>query len=114
MRSRELVSTARVVLCAVVVLSGCKTASPPADRLSQLIAKGRDLFFNETFAGNGRTCGTCHPAENNFTIDPAFIATLQKDNPLFVAEVNPALKENLENPALKRESGRIHASLHGF
>src|SRR5439155_8512230 len=92
MRSRELVSTAHVVLCAVVVLSGCKTASPTADRLSQLIAKGRDLFFNETFAGNGRTCGTCHPAENNFTIDPAFIATLPKDNPLFVAEFNPDLK----------------------
>src|SRR5438128_2120713 len=98
MRSRELVSTALVVLCAVVGLSGCKTAPPP-DRQSQLIAKGRDLFFNETFAGNGRTCGTCHPAENNFTIDPAFIATLPKDNPLFVAEFNPDLKENFENPA---------------
>src|SRR5436853_5601701 len=114
MRSRELVSTARVVLCAVVVLSGCKTASPPADRLSQLIAKGRDLFFNETFAGNGRTCGTCHPAENNFTIDPAFIATLPKDNPLFVAEFNPDLKENFENPALMREFGLILENLDGF
>src|SRR5437879_4340481 len=41
MRPRELVSTARVVLCAVVALSGCKTVSPPADRLSQLIAKDR-------------------------------------------------------------------------
>jgi len=114
MRSRELVSIARVVLCAVVVLSGCKTASPPADRLSQLIAKGRDLFFNETFAGNGRTCGTCHPAENNFTIDPAFIATLPKDNPLFVAEFNPDLKENFENPALMREFGLILENLDGF
>src|SRR5437016_12924218 len=114
MRSRELVSIARVVLCAVVVLSGCKTASPPADRLSQLIAKGRDLFFNETFAGNGRTCGTCHPAENNFTIDPAFIATLPKDNPLFVAEFNPDLNENFENPALMREFGLILENLDGF
>src|SRR3989454_1059631 len=114
MRPRELVSTARVVLCAVVALSGCKTVSPPADRLSQLIAKGRDLFFNETFAGNGRTCGTCHPAENNFTIDPAFIATLPKDNPLFVAEFNPDLKENFENPALMREFGLILENLDGF
>ena len=94
-------------------LSGCKMA-PPADRQSQLIAKGRDLFFNETFAGNGRTCGTCHPAENNFTIDPAFIATLPKDNPLFVAEFNPALKENFENPALMREFGLIQENLDGF
>src|SRR5438094_1046148 len=113
MRSRELVSTALVVLCAVVGLSGCKTAPPP-DRQSQLIAKGRDLFFNETFARNGRTCGTCHPAENNFTIDPAFIATLPKDNPLFVAEFNPDLKENFENPALMREFGLILENLDGF
>src|SRR5881296_4386105 len=113
MRSRELFSTAFVV-CALVGLSGCKSASPPPDRLSQLVAKGQDLFFNETFGGNGRTCGTCHPAENNFTIDPAFIATLPKDNPLFVAEFNPALRENFENPALMREFGLIRENLDGF
>src|SRR6266704_2414136 len=113
MRSRGLFSTA-FVLCALVGLSGCKSASPPPDRLSQLIAKGSDLFFNETFGGNGRTCGTCHPAENNFTIDPAFIATLPKDNPLFVAEFNPELKENFENPALMREFGLILENLDGF
>ena len=101
------------VLLAVLGLSGCKTAPPP-DPQSQLIAKGRDIFFNETFAGNGRTCGTCHPAENNFTIDPAFIAALPKDNPLFVAEFNPALKENFENPALMREFGLIQENLDGF
>src|SRR5438093_6909805 len=89
------------VLLAVLGLSGCKTAPPP-DPQSQLIAKGRDIFFNETFAGNGRTCGTCHPAENNFTIDPAFIAALPKDKPLFVAAFNPDLKEHFENPALMR------------
>src|SRR5881396_57565 len=113
MRSRELFSTA-FVLCALVGLSGCKSASPPPDRLSQLIAKGSDLFFNETFGGNGRTCGTCHPAENNFTIDPAFIATLPKDNPLFVAEFNTNLRENFENPALMREFGLIRENLDGF
>jgi hypothetical protein len=102
------------VFLAIVGLSGCKTAPPPADRQSQVIARGRDLFFNETFAGNGRTCGTCHPAENNLTIDPAFIATLPKDNPLFVAEFNPALKENFENPALMREFGLIQENLDGF
>jgi hypothetical protein len=101
------------VLLAVLGPSGCKTMPPP-DPQSQLIAKGRDIFFNETFAGNGRTCGSCHPAENNFTIDPAFIATLPKDNPLFVAEFNPALKENFENPALMREFGLIQENLDGF
>jgi len=102
------------VLLGVVGLSSCKSAPPPPDRQAQLVAKGRDLFFNETFAGNGRTCGACHPAENNFTIDPAFIATLPKDNPLFVAEFNPALRENFENPALMREFGLIRENLDGF
>jgi hypothetical protein len=101
------------VLLAVVGLEGC-TSAPRSDPQSRLIAKGRDLFFNETFAGNGRTCGTCHPEENNFTIDPAFIARLPKNNPLFVAEFNPALKENFENPVLMREFGLIQENLDGF
>src|SRR6185436_10525269 len=41
-----------------------------------LVGRGAQLFFKETFAGNGRTCGTCHRAERNLTIDAAFIATL--------------------------------------
>ena len=27
-----------------------------------LVEEGRRLFFEETFGGNGRTCGSCHPA----------------------------------------------------
>ena len=50
-----------------------------------------------TFDGNGRTCATCHPPSNNFTIDPAFIASLPSDDPLFVAEFNPDLAA-LEDP----------------
>jgi hypothetical protein len=88
--------------------------SPPPDPGAELIEKGRQIFFNETFAGNGRTCGSCHPAENNFTIDPAFIASLPKDSPLFVAEFNPALKANFENPRLMREFGLILENLDGF
>ena len=81
--------------------------------LETLIAQGEDLFFNETFDGNGRTCGTCHPAENNFTIDPDFIATLPPDDPLFIAEFNEDLS-NLENPTLLREFGLILANVDGF
>src|SRR5262249_4292032 len=65
---------------------------------TQQVCAGADIFFNETFAGNGRTCGTCHPASNNTTVDPAFIANLHTSNPgdpLFVFETNPALT-NLE------------------
>ena len=78
-----------------------------------LIAEGENLFFNETFAGNGRTCGTCHRAENNFTIDPAFIATLPANDPLFVAEFNADLAE-LENPTLMRQFGLILANVDGL
>jgi hypothetical protein len=99
----------------LLTLQGCsKPEPPPIPPEEELIAKGRDLFFNETFNGNGRTCGTCHPAENNFALDPAFIATLPPNNPLFVAEFNPDLKQNFENPALMREFGLILENLDGF
>jgi cytochrome c553 len=93
---------------------GCVSAPPPLDPQAALIAKGRRIFFNETFNGNGRTCGTCHPAENNFTLDPNFIARLPHNNPLFVAEFMPALAKNFENPRLMRELGLILENLDGF
>jgi cytochrome c peroxidase len=69
------------------------------------VCAGARLFFDETFGGNGRSCGTCHPAANNFTIDAPFIASLhatQPLNPLFVAE-NPAFAL-----AALEDSGLIH------
>lgn len=104
-------------LCAgAVVLFACQmpAPTPPPDPDAELIARGRAVFFNETFDGNGRTCGTCHPAENNFTIDPAFIATLADDDPLFVADFTPALQENFENTRLIRDFGLILENLDGF
>ena len=81
--------------------------------LSSLAAVGADLFLNETFDGNGRTCGTCHPAANNFTLDPAFIATLPASDPLFVAERVPELS-GLEVPALLRSHALIVENVDGF
>ena len=50
--------------------------------------------MEETFEGNGRTCATCHPPSNNFTIDPAFIRTCRENDPLFVTEPSkPELKD---------------------
>jgi len=100
----------------MLLIIGCHMPSPPPtpDPDAKLIEKGRQIFFNETFEGNGRTCGSCHPAENNFTIDPAFIASLPDDDPLFVAEFNPDLKDNFENPRLMREFGLIIENLDGF
>jgi hypothetical protein len=102
-------------------------ASAEAVNLGALVARGEDLFFNETFNGNGRTCGTCHPADHNLTIDPAFIAKLPPNDPLFVAEFVPALMfghpENLdskgrpqrfENPRLMRQFGLILENVDGF
>ena len=87
---------------------GAGTAS-----LEAMIAAGADLFFNETFDGNGRTCATCHRAERNFTIDVEFIKTLPKTDPLFVAETVPALAENFENPLLMRKLGLFLENVDG-
>lgn len=97
----------------VVTLSACQP-QPPPDAKSALIEKGRRIFFNETFNGNGRTCGTCHREEANFSINPSFIATLPPNDSLFVAEFTPALRENFENPRLMREFGLILENLDGF
>ena len=84
------------------------------DPQEALIARGRDIFLHETFNGNGRTCATCHREEDNFTIDPAFVATLPPKDPLFVAEFNPDLSKNFENPRLMREFGLILENQDGF
>jgi mono/diheme cytochrome c family protein len=81
--------------------------------LGEQIAKGREIFLNETFNGNGRTCATCHRPDNNHTIDPKYIAKLPPDDPLFVAEYDPQLSQ-LENPKLLREFGLILANADGF
>ena len=88
--------------------------SDPIPAGDPLVAKGRELFFKETFDGNGRTCGTCHRAENNLTIDAAFIATLPNNDPLFIAENNQDLKKNFEDPRLMRKLGLILENQDGF
>jgi hypothetical protein len=67
-----------------------------AGLVTKEICAGADIFFRETFNGNGRTCGSCHPVSNNTTLDPPFIAELRATNPndpLFVFETNPDLAE---------------------
>jgi len=81
--------------------------------LVDLVAEGHRLFHEETFAGNGRTCGTCHREDNNFTIDPQYIARLPADDPLFVFANDPQLA-GLENPRLLREMALFQANVDGF
>jgi cytochrome c peroxidase len=86
----------------------------PSTPLEQLITQGRNIFFNEQFDGNSRTCGTCHRENNNLTIDAEFISTLPSNDPLFVAETNPNLAANFENPVLMRKFGLILENTDGF
>ena len=88
-------------------------ASTRAASFEKVITQGRQLFVNETFDGNGRTCATCHVEANNFTVDPKLIATLPPNDPLFVAETNPALA-TLENSDLLRRFGMILVNADGF
>ncbi|HKY43820.1 MAG TPA: hypothetical protein VJM50_12075 [Pyrinomonadaceae bacterium] len=86
----------------------------PTTPLQQSITRGRQSFFNETFNGNGRTCGTCHRENGNLTIDAEFIDDLPPNDPIFVAEFIPALANNFENPVLMRKLGLILENPDGF
>ena len=98
-----------LVVCLYSLLPGL-----PANTGPDLVAKGEDIFFNETFGGNGRTCVTCHRPEDNWRITPAFIATLPDDDPLFAHEFMPEFKENFEKADLLREWGLILMNPDGF
>lgn len=81
-------------------------------QVSAEVCAGADIFFRATFDGNGRTCGTCHRAEDSFTISPEFIATLPNTDTLFIAEQNPNLS-TLERPDLLREFALILENVDG-
>lgn len=75
-----LFSTLGVIFVAVIVGSAQSGAPPGHTR------DGRQLFENETFGGNGRTCRTCHSAATG-TVSPQDAAKrLRQDpnDPLFV------------------------------
>src|SRR4051812_17520405 len=64
--------------------------------LSPDICAGGDIFLRETFGGNGRTCGSCHPIANNTTVDVPFLTALHAstpNDPLFVFERDPQLAQ---------------------
>ena len=110
-------------------LSACDSAPTAAERLAACardprvvaglvtpeVCAGADLFFRETFEGNGRTCGSCHPVANNYTIDPEFVSALHDtdpQNPLFVNEFIPELAQ-LETSDLV-EHAAILENIDGF
>lgn len=107
-RRQALTASDRLAVCAddPRVVAGLVTVQ---------VCAGADIFFNETFGGNGRTCGSCHPAENNTTLDVPFVAALHESdpqNPLFVNEFEPNLAQ-LETSDLLREAA-ILENVDGF
>ena len=99
-----------ILVAITLQISACEDPPEPPT----LAEKGEEIFLNETFAGNGRTCGTCHRPTDNFGLTPSFIATLEPDDPLFVAETNSDLGSNFENPVLMREFALILENQDGF
>jgi len=106
---------------------GSPTDSAIGDRIfvnedvvfNALVARGANLFLNERFNGNGRTCATCHRKDANFTIDVNFIAALPDDDALFVAEFTPELAftpfgKKFEVPVLMRKHGLIVENQDGM
>jgi Carbohydrate binding module (family 6) len=86
-----------------------------AGLVSQDVCTGADVFFRETFNGNGRTCSSCHPVANNYTIDPPFVQALHATNPndpLFVAKAGTPL-ERLETSDLL-DDALILENVDGF
>ena len=103
------------IAAASLAFAACQSMTAPVpDPRGALVAKGEEIFFNETFEGNGRTCSTCHRSDRNFGIDPVFIASLPDDDPLFVAERNSALRANFEKPQQMRSFGLILENQDGF
>ncbi len=90
------------VLCLLLTILSMPGSSLAANHR---VALGEQIFNNETFDGNGRTCATCHVAGQSFGVNPQGIASLFASDPLdplFIAENDPALA-TLENSCLMRQ-----------
>ncbi len=109
---RFYVAVTLMIGMSALFVSACQTTPPPDP--PTLVERGERIFMDETFNGNGRTCASCHRPTENFGLTPAFVATLPDDDPLFVAETNPDLSANFENPRLMREFALILENQDGF
>ncbi len=72
-RKRAWASAYAVLLASQVAL-GADAARAPFEL-------GNDVFFHETFAGNGRTCATCHDPTNEFSMSPQAARTRYEADP---------------------------------
>ncbi len=80
MRNMLPLSLMLVMGCAGT-LAGSEDDPEPVGRIdSPLKSEGERLFFDETFGGNGRACGTCH-SKSTGTLSPSNIEALYAKNP---------------------------------
>jgi hypothetical protein len=112
----EFVGSVQGELTAEQRLAACsQDPRVTAGLLSPDICAGGDIFLRETFAGNGRTCGSCHPIANNTTVDVPFLTALHASNPndpLFIFERDSNLAQ-LETVDLLR-AGAVLENVDGF
>jgi cytochrome c peroxidase len=116
----DLVLVDDAALSPVVAPGGLEeTAINSASIFDNLVATGSNLFINERFKGNGRTCATCHPIMRNTQLSVEDIAALPDSNPLFAAEFVPALAfttagAKFEVPVLMRGNALILENVDGM
>ena len=94
---------------------GEKSNASPGVSKSASFELGDDLFFHETFQGNGRTCSTCHDPRNEFTVSPELVqARYQQDptHPLFRAIDSDDGRGNNYDTLLDHALFRVTIPLH--
>ena len=77
------------------------------------IELGRNLFEQEKFGGNGRTCATCHARRRELRAEPGQCPNRPASDPLFVFERFPGLAA-LENAEALRAKALITENVDGF
>jgi len=93
-RIKALVLTALLFPCSLVVATYGQAQTTKADLLK--IDKGFKTFTQETWNGNGRTCGTCHRPDESYNIFPSTIKTLSKSEQALVFATNVPGLENMD------------------
>ena len=89
-----------------MLFNGAVSAEPINRDESLLIDEGFRIFNEETFEGNGRTCGTCHVPSEQYSIGTQFIKNLKgKKRDLVFATNVPGL----ENPTLVEKLALFNA-----
>lgn len=76
---------------------------------------GKQVFFHETFEGNGRTCATCHDPRNEFTMSPELAQKRYEadpDGPLFRPEDSDDGRGYDYTTLLTRAVFRVRIPLH--